>query len=149
MRIESNSKYIQSAVIPFRVKNNQIEILLITSLNSGKWIFPKGIVEDNLTAQESALKEAFEEAGVEGEVLDILIGDYSYDKWGGTCHVQVYPLHVKKIFDQWLESGERKRCWTSQDEALNLVEKPDLKKLLLKFNKLSKSLKSYISNDLL
>ncbi len=147
MRIESNSKYIQSAVIPFRVKKNQIEILLITSLNSGKWIFPKGIVEDNLTAQESALKEAFEEAGVEGEVLDILIGDYSYDKWGGTCHVRVYPLHVKKIFDQWLESEERKRCWTSPDDALNLVEKPDLKKLLLKFNKLSKSLKSYISNN--
>lgn len=143
-----NSRYDQSAVIPFRFKKNQIEILLITSLNSGKWIFPKGIIEEDLTAQESAAKEAFEEAGVEGEVLDILIGDYSYNKWGGICHVRVYPFHVKKIFDQWPESGERKRCWILQAEAINLVEKSDLKQLLLKFNKLSRSLKSYFSNDL-
>lgn len=118
-----NSIYDQSAVIPFRWKDNQIQVLLITSINSGKWIFPKGIIEEDLTAQESAVKEALEEAGVEGEVLDILIGEYSYKKWGGNCHVRVFPLRVEKVHDQWLESEDRERRWTSLKKSINLVSK--------------------------
>jgi len=135
-----NSIYDQSAVIPFRFRKKKIEILLITSLNSGKWIFPKGIIEEDLTAQESAVKEALEEAGVEGEVLDVLIGEYSYNKWGGTCHVRVFPLRVEKVYDQWMESDERERRWASLDKAQKLVSKQDLKTLIKKFSELSKSL---------
>ncbi len=135
-----NSIYDQSAVIPFRWKDNQIQVLLITSINSGKWIFPKGIIEEDLTAQESAAKEALEEAGVEGEVLDILIGEYSYKKWGGNCHVRVFPLRVEKVHDQWLESEDRERRWTSLKKSINLVSKRELKTLIRKFEVLVSSL---------
>jgi len=134
-----NSIYDQSAVIPFRIKKRKIEVLLITSISSGKWIFPKGIIEEDLTAQESAAKEALEEAGVEGEVLDILIGEYSYKKWGGTCHVRVFPLRVEKVYDQWVESEDRERRWTSLGKSINLVSKRDLKTLIKKFEGLVSS----------
>ena len=125
--------YDQSAVIPFQLKKNKVRILLITSLNTKKWIFPKGIIEENMSAPEAARNEAIEEAGVDGEVFDILLGEYSYNKWGGTCRVKVFPLHVTKTFDQWPESSIRKRQWVSLKKAIDLVKNRDLKKLLKNF----------------
>ena len=37
-----------------------LEVLLITSLNSKRWIIPKGWPEADLTAADSAAREAFE-----------------------------------------------------------------------------------------
>ncbi len=125
--------YDQSAVIPFQLKKNKVRILLITSLSTKQWIFPKGIVEENMSAQEAARNEALEEAGVDGKVLDILLGEYAYNKWGGTCQVKVFPLHVTKTFNQWPESSVRKRQWVSLKKAIDLVKKRDLKKLLKNF----------------
>ena len=41
-------------------RNSQIEILLVTSLNSKRWILPKGWLEPELSAAENAAREAFE-----------------------------------------------------------------------------------------
>ena len=64
MRLEFN--FNQSGVIPYRVNNGVLEILLITTVKKKKWIIPKGYVEFNLSPFESAKKEAFEEAGIIG-----------------------------------------------------------------------------------
>ena len=138
------SIYDQSAVIPFQIKNKKIKILLITSLKSRTWIFPKGIIEDQLSAQQSAGKEAYEEAGIEGQVLDLLLGEYTYNKWGGTCHVKVFSLHVTKIFDEWPEAGLRSRQWIPLKDAIDIVEKSELQMLLKKFEKNIKVIKSLI-----
>lgn len=116
----------QSAVLPFRITNNVLEILLITSLKKKRWIVPKGIVEPNLSPQESAQKEAYEEAGISGQLLDTWIGKYTYRKWGGMCHVIVYPLKVDTIYATWPESKMRKRCWFEVKTALT---KTNLKSL--------------------
>jgi 8-oxo-dGTP pyrophosphatase MutT (NUDIX family) len=60
--------YQQSGVIPYRRVQNQLEILLITSIRRGRWIIPKGLVEPHLSPAESACQEAWEEAGVVGQV---------------------------------------------------------------------------------
>jgi phosphohistidine phosphatase len=125
--------YKQAAVIPFRLKNKAIEILLITSINSGRWIFPKGIIDEGFTAEQAAANEAFEEAGIEGTVLDILIGNYQYQKWGGICDVRVFPMYVQNEYDDWPESKKRQRCWVSQNKARKLIKKKELKILLTKF----------------
>ena len=111
--------YKQSAVIPFRVKNGRFEILLITSSKKKKWIIPKGIIEQNMTPQESALKEALEEAGVSGKVSEKMFGEYSYKKWGDTCNVKVYLMKVTKELEKWMEDY-RKRKWVSINEAVKL-----------------------------
>lgn len=122
--------YNQSGVIPFRMQSDVIEILLITSKRRKRWIIPKGIIEQHVSPQESAAKEALEEAGVRGRVHATPIGEYEYDKWHGTCKVKVFPMEVTEILGQWLESGFRHRKWVSPEEAAALVDEPELKQII-------------------
>ncbi len=66
--------FTQSAIIPYSIKDGELQILLITSIRKKKWIIPKGFIEFNLSAFESAKKEAFEEAGVIGTNETIELG---------------------------------------------------------------------------
>lgn len=138
------TRFNQSAVIPFRLKNDTIEILLITSMNGKKWIFPKGIIDESMTAIEAAGQEAREEAGVDGDVLDLSLGEYTYRKWGGTCYVQVFPLHVKKVYNSWLEEDLRQRRWILMDDVPAMLKNGQLKKLIKTFNKKKKAILSRI-----
>jgi 8-oxo-dGTP pyrophosphatase MutT (NUDIX family) len=130
--------YRQSAVVPYRWQDDKLEVLLITSRKRKRWIIPKGIVEPDMTAYASAAKEALEEAGVIGRVGTRPIAEYSYSKWGGTCTVEVFPLQVEKQLDDWLEIGFRRRRWATVEEAVNLVEQPDMRAILRRFPKVLK-----------
>jgi len=145
--INNDIRYPQSSVIPFQVKKHHLKILIITSLKAKHWIFPKGIIEEHLTPQESALQEAEEEAGVEGDVLNIKLGEYSYRKWGGICDVKVFPMHVTKVLEDWPEADIRKRKWVSIDKANKLIIKKDLQDLLKKFEENSQKILSVIANS--
>ncbi len=123
----------QACVIPFRKRNDEIEIMLITSKNKKNWILPKGIVERGDTHILAAEKEALEEAGIIGKVFKQSIGSYNYKKWNSICSVEVYPFMVEKILDQWLEDDFRKRMWFDIDSAVSSVNKKEIKKLLKKF----------------
>ena len=83
--------YRQSAVLPYRRRDGNLEVLLITSRGGRRWVLPKGIVEPGMTAPVSAAKEAREEAGIEGAVSERVLGSYRQDKWGGTCRIEVFP----------------------------------------------------------
>jgi 8-oxo-dGTP pyrophosphatase MutT (NUDIX family) len=99
--------YQQSGVIPYRRVQDQLEILLITSIRRGHWIIPKGIIEPHLSPADSACKEAWEEAGIVGQVDGKPLGFYQYVKWGGVCRVRVFLLHVQTVYDQWSEQMYR------------------------------------------
>lgn len=121
----------QSAVIPFRLENKKVTILLIKS-RKGNWIIPKGIIEKGLSPQQSALKEAVEEAGVDGKVNEKLIGEYKYDKWGGTCNVKVYSMLVENEYEKWEEDYFRIRKWFSLENAMTKVDNKELVEMLKK-----------------
>ena len=123
--------YRQSAVVPFRINNGAIEVLIITSSKNRHWVIPKGIHDPGLSARESAAKEAFEEAGASGEVLPELLGEYSYPKWDAHCDVEVYPMRVDKITsqEQWQES-HRQRRWVSVEEGMKEVENQDVSRMI-------------------
>jgi 8-oxo-dGTP pyrophosphatase MutT (NUDIX family) len=133
---EAHWIYNQSAVVPFRREDNDVQILLITSRRRKRWVIPKGIVEPDLTPQESAKQEAFEEAGISGRIIQEAIGEYTYDKWGGTCRVKVFLLEVENIFDDWPESFFRTREWLSLEEAIQRVDEEGLKDILRSIPKL-------------
>ena len=136
----------QSGVIPFRVHKGKVEILLVTTRN-GNWTIPKGIIEDNHTPQESALKESVEEAGVWGIVAEKKAGSYKYDKWGGTCNVKVYTMEVTKVFSKWEEDHFRERIWVSFEKAKEMIKKKKLVKIISNsFTENSKS-KRHKKND--
>lgn len=116
----------QSAVVPWRRQNGSIEILIITSRTTGQWSIPKGWIEDGLTPQASASQEAFEEAGVRGKVGPEVIGSYEYNKHGQNFSVDVYPLEVIMILDQWPEKEQRRRRWVPLADIETFVKDSSL-----------------------
>lgn len=120
----------QSGAIPFRYKKGKLEVMLITSMGSKHWIIPKGIIEQDLSAEESAQQEAFEEAGVMGKVIPKCIGEYRYSKWGGICNVKVFPFAVEKVLDDYPESDLRKRKWVTIQKTESLVDIEELRELI-------------------
>ena len=77
-------------------------------------------------------KEAYEEAGVIGNVLSELIIEYEYKKWGGICKVKVFPLRIWKILDEWEEMDKRKRIVVDINKAIDLI-KQEQKVVLVRF----------------
>jgi phosphohistidine phosphatase len=121
--------YTQSAVIPVRERAGQIEILLITSRKKKRWVLPKGVKEPELSLVDSAAKEALEEAGIEGKIMEPAIGRYDYEKWGGVCNVQVFVMRVEKVHPQWQEAF-RDRAWLSVEDAAQRVREDALQQLI-------------------
>lgn len=119
--------YTQSSVIPYRIRKGKPEVLIILSSRLKHWVVPKGIKEPGLTARQSAAKEAWEEAGVEGKVGHEMLGSYQYQKWGASCTVHVYPMEVEKIISEkeW-EEAHRGRKWIAPEQAVQSLKQPEL-----------------------
>ncbi|MFP4033375.1 MAG: NUDIX hydrolase [Desulfococcaceae bacterium] len=120
--MESSERIIkQSGVAPYLVENGERRYVLITSM-AGDWIFPKGMLEPDMTARESAALEGLEEAGVEGEPGHEVVAQYTYVKRQGiSCTVDFYLMPVFRVWDEWLESSGRKRRICGYEEALGLI----------------------------
>lgn len=100
-----------------------------------KWIVPKGYVEFNLSEFESAKKEAFEEAGVEGSNETFELGSYKTKKSGGVITNTVYSMEVTKILEEYPEKSQRKRKWFPIKEAAKTVRKKELSLLIDELSK--------------
>jgi 8-oxo-dGTP pyrophosphatase MutT (NUDIX family) len=103
---------------------------MITSSSGRRWVFPKGIVEAEMTPQESAAAEALEEAGVEGEVFPSALGSYRREKWGGTVSVALFLMRVSRVLEHWPEKYFRRREWLSLEEAVDRTDDQNLKEIL-------------------
>lgn len=122
--------FTQSAIIPYSLKDGELQILLITSIRKKKWIIPKGFIEFNLTAFESAKKEAFEEAGVIGTNETIELGSFTIKKYGGRTNIVVYSMEVEKFKDDYPEKNLRKRNWFTVEEAIETISIPEVIKMI-------------------
>lgn len=123
---------VQYAALPWRHgPEGEIQVLLITSRETRRWVIPKGWPIRGLKSARTAAQEAFEEAGVEGEIAKAKLGDYRYNKRLRSgrlqlVRVQVYALKVERELDVWPEQAQREKLWTSPDEAARLIEEQDL-----------------------
>jgi len=140
-----NPPRVQAAALPWRREPGRIEVLLITSRGTGRWVLPKGWPEGNETLAETAAREAWEEAGVKGTVARTELGRYFYEKQTGTglrwrCEVAVFPLEVKREAKRWPEMKQRTHRWVSLKEAGLMVDEPDLKELLATFESNSRKI---------
>ncbi|SEN07031.1 8-oxo-dGTP pyrophosphatase MutT, NUDIX family [Gemmobacter aquatilis] len=129
----------QYGALCWRDGKEGLEVLLITSRETGRWVIPKGWPIKNLPPEHSAAREAWEEAGVEGRADPHCLGLYSYDKALGKlpgprasvpCLVAVYPLKVDALANRFPEAGQRKRKWFSPRKAARKVAEPELQALL-------------------
>jgi uncharacterized protein Yka (UPF0111/DUF47 family)/8-oxo-dGTP pyrophosphatase MutT (NUDIX family) len=129
----------QYGVLPYRVGGESgLEILLITSKERRRWVIPKGNPIPFFLNYESAAREAFEEAGVEGRIATVPAGTYRYAKRRRSgaeeaAIVTVYPLLVTREAADWPERRERERRWFASAAAAQAVEEPELQALISGF----------------
>lgn len=128
----------QFAALPFVVIGNQVEILLITSRDSKRWIIPKGWPKKGMPSHKLAALEAFEEAGIAGRVGKVPIGAYSYvkvleNRTKAHVKVNVYTLRTERHYLDWPERGQRDMRWMSVMEAIGLLQEHELKEMLRRF----------------
>jgi phosphohistidine phosphatase len=128
--------YDQSGVIPYRFKKKELQILLISTRSGKNWTIPKGIIEDRLEDSESAVKEAFEEAGLIGNLDETISWQFRFRKWGGICDVKLYPMFVEKELDDFPENKLREKKWLSVKEAVKLVKFEQVRDYILELEKL-------------
>lgn len=129
----------QFGALCYRVRDGRVQVLLVTSRGTGRWIIPKGWPMDGETPAGAAATEAFEEAGVEGKVSNICLGIYSYTKnipKGDNLPivVAVFPFKVKRVLKNFPEAGERKRKWFSLKKAAAVISEPELVPLIRNFD---------------
>jgi 8-oxo-dGTP pyrophosphatase MutT (NUDIX family) len=133
---------IQYGALPYRFTPfAALEILILTTRQTQRWIVPKGWPIRGLRPEKSAAQEAYEEAGVRGRVGAKPIGAFSYrkvlDESGAeaTCEVKVFPLLVKRQSVSWPESAQRIVQWVDPAKAITLIKEPELKALISAFAK--------------
>ncbi|GAB2175176.1 NUDIX hydrolase [Dongia sp. agr-C8] len=120
---------------------DQLEVLLLTSRGTGRWVIPKGWPMRNRTPAGTARREAFEEAGVKGELWSKKpIGSFRYMKrdetFTGEILVQVFVLGVEQQKKNWPEKDQRRVRWYSLRQAAALVKERELARLLRNIPKL-------------
>jgi len=121
---------LQAAAIPYRMENGSPRFCLITSTSKGNWGFPKGIIDPGETAEETALKESAEEAGLGGKIVGGPLGGFIYHKWGTSLEVIVFLMQVSAVANHWDEMELRNRTWCSESETRNALGRNEYLPLL-------------------
>lgn len=125
----------QVAALCWRCLGDQVEVLLITSRETGRWVLPKGWPMAGRSAAEAAGREAWQEAGVRGQIQTSPLGSYLYDKVIGPakakrCSVSVFAMEVVETKERFPEVDQRRRSWFDPITAAGLVAEPGLSVLL-------------------
>ncbi|WP_454884893.1 NUDIX hydrolase [Sphingomonas oryzagri] len=130
----------QVGALPYRITaSGELEVLLITSRQSRRWVIPKGNLMPDRSWPDAAAQEAFEEAGIIGEVRKDPIGRYRYLKQRRfglrrPCIVTVLPLAVEQQLDDWPEKTQRDLRWASTEVAARLLRDRTLGRLIARFS---------------
>eukprot|EP01026_Neomeris_dumetosa_P079737 TRINITY_DN873_c0_g1_i1.p3 TRINITY_DN873_c0_g1~~TRINITY_DN873_c0_g1_i1.p3 ORF type:complete len:194 (-),score=42.64 TRINITY_DN873_c0_g1_i1:593-1174(-) len=98
-----------------------IQVLQITSRNGKGWVFPKGGWETNETVEQAAQRETVEEAGVRGDLISDVLGEFAFESRKadqGRCIARMYVMRVLEVLNSWPEQAERDRRWVSIQEAM-------------------------------
>jgi 8-oxo-dGTP pyrophosphatase MutT (NUDIX family) len=120
---------LQAGCVPVRGVYPSLEVLLVTSRYTGEWIAPKGNIDPDEEPEEAAEREAFEEAGVRGQVVRQL-GCFTYTRGTTLVCIDVFALAVTAELESWPERLVRRRKWFALEEALRVVRRPEVLQML-------------------
>jgi 8-oxo-dGTP pyrophosphatase MutT (NUDIX family) len=134
-----NNTQCQYAALPVRYGfDGTPEVLLITSRQTRRWVIPKGWPIASQRKHETAMIEAFEEAGLIGNIIRKQpIGTYQYRKTlspkvAKCLRVSVYLMLITEQLADWPERSERSTRWFSAHHAATLVAEPALARIIRK-----------------
>lgn len=120
----------QAGVLAWLPGTDPVEFAVVTSRRTGRWVFPKGGIDPGMTPQEAAAQEAYEEAGLIGDIYHAPVGSYLIPKirppliWA--VEVELYPMRVTEIMESWLEQEERDRQFLPLDRAREMMAEPEM-----------------------
>jgi 8-oxo-dGTP pyrophosphatase MutT (NUDIX family) len=120
----------QACAVPYRLGADGVWVCLVSSLSRRRWGFPKGLVEPGETPEQTAYKEAFEEAGVQGRIVGGPVGSYRSIKCETPLEVVGYLLLVTMELHAWPEQAVRQRRWAAAEEAMQLIGQRGQRELL-------------------
>lgn len=141
-RPDGDEMLTQFGALCWRHRRGRIEVLLVTSRDTGRWVIPKGWPVPGLDGPGSAAREAWEEAGVRAQGPVVPLGVFTYEKvlrraadgdQGVPCVVSVHAMAVTQQSKTYPESGQRRRRWFSQAKAARKVDEPELQVLIAGF----------------
>jgi 8-oxo-dGTP pyrophosphatase MutT (NUDIX family) len=122
-------------------ETGETEVLIITTRRSGRWSVPKGWPIEGMTSPEAAAQEAWEEAGVRGDIEREPLGAFTYEKSKSgdgpamRMTADIFALRLSTFADEYPEAGQRKRAWRTPAEAAEIVQGPELKTILRSFKR--------------
>lgn len=134
----STAPKVQYGALPWKCVNGTLEVMLLTSRDTGRWVIPKGWPHEGMSPARSAAQEAWEEAGITGAITKKPIGRYHYLKVLGDedaveCVVHVHAMEVGEQQSDWPEKSQRKTRWFLRPEAADLVDEPELREIIQTF----------------
>ncbi|XP_020584175.1 nudix hydrolase 18, mitochondrial-like [Phalaenopsis equestris] len=126
-RYSSCGRRLVVGCIPYRLKMDDsctedidtlVQVLVISSQKGHGMMFPKGGWESDETIKQAVLREALEEAGVNGHV-ESKLGKWMYisNRYNVLYEGHMFPLNVTEELSNWPEMEVRKRRWVSVAEA--------------------------------
>jgi 8-oxo-dGTP pyrophosphatase MutT (NUDIX family) len=125
--LEYMAKFKQAGAIVVRAGKTGPRILLVTARrNPRNWIFPKGHVELGETLKVAAVREAREEAGVEGKVVSAA-GKMSFEFDDNSYRVTYFVVTTN---DPGKEREGRRLRWLKYKQALRWLTYEETRDLL-------------------
>jgi 8-oxo-dGTP pyrophosphatase MutT (NUDIX family) len=126
----------QYAALPYTVRDGQLLVMLVTSRETHRWVIPKGWPIKGLKPPQVAAREAYEEAGIVGEVARKPYSTFTYLKrinetLRKRCAVDVFLFAVHQELGDWPEKAEREREWMTPAQAAMSVAEAGLIELFL------------------
>lgn len=126
---------LQIAALCFRPGKKEPEILLVSTRGAGRWILPKGWPEKDKPAFETAVIEAYEEAGVVGKAEMRPLGSFRSFKGLSSglrmrTKVVVFKIRFEEQHDDFPEIGQRKCVWVPLAKALEMLDELPLRRFL-------------------
>ena len=125
-------KYEKSCgAVVYKEDNGRYEFLIISHKSDGHWGFPKGHVEQEETEEETALREVYEETGLQVELLPGFISREQYSPKEDVMKEVVFFIskaNSSVVNIQLCEVREYK--WASYEESENLLAYKSSKKTL-------------------
>ena len=116
----------QAGAVVYRTPDGHEFLLVRARRTPNQWIFPKGHVESGETPGETALREAREEAGVVGRIvqpLDVLFFEFN----GRTYEVDYFLVEATAAVTDY---EPREQIWLPADAALAAVSHATARSLL-------------------
>jgi 8-oxo-dGTP pyrophosphatase MutT (NUDIX family) len=130
---------LQFAAMPWRIgEGGRRQIMLLTSRETQRWIIPKGWPVKGRKPAEVASQEAYEEAGLVGQIVGKRpLGNFHYQKQLAKrvllCEVRVFSFRVERQLDDWPEKDQRETQWFDASEAATMVLEDGLAGLISRF----------------